>query len=397
MRLIASLVCAIESTRSLRCVVRNVWRVSSSSNCSIAIMLTGPSRSILARSAAIASSARQRPLRRLVAATGSRRRLRRRRAVGRRRPRRRRPARRRRSTPRIRRRLRRRAPAASTSASTSSSVACTASTHDAARGARGRFRRSRARRRARRPRRGSPRARARASLIDAVLLRRPARAARPPRRRPLARRRAARRARGRRRRAAPRPATIAARSSSTRRRVCVELGGERRGARSSSARGLLEPLHLGGERRRALDQRGVRGAGLGGAAAQVLGRLARLEQAPLRVGQPLVGRALLVLEPGDRRARLVLAAIERVALLFGLTALARELLAPSARAASLRRRRAAAAPRSRRWPSPAGDARRSARRSRSSACAIVAFEPGGLLGEREPARRARPRCARAAP
>ena len=46
-RLIASLVCAIESTRSLRCVVRNAWRVSSSSNCSIAIMLTGPRRSIL--------------------------------------------------------------------------------------------------------------------------------------------------------------------------------------------------------------------------------------------------------------------------------------------------------------------------------------------------------------
>ena len=59
MRLIASLVCAIESTRSLRCVVRNAWRVSSSSNCSIAIMLTGPSRSILPRSAAIASSGRE--------------------------------------------------------------------------------------------------------------------------------------------------------------------------------------------------------------------------------------------------------------------------------------------------------------------------------------------------
>ena len=57
MRLIASVVCAIESTRSLRCVVRNAWRVSSSSNCSIAIMFTGPSRSIFARSAAIASSA----------------------------------------------------------------------------------------------------------------------------------------------------------------------------------------------------------------------------------------------------------------------------------------------------------------------------------------------------
>ena len=57
MRLIASLVCAIESIRSLRWVVRNAWRVSSSSNCSIAIMLTGPSRSIL-------RAARRWPLRR---------------------------------------------------------------------------------------------------------------------------------------------------------------------------------------------------------------------------------------------------------------------------------------------------------------------------------------------
>ena len=52
----ASPVCAIESSRSLRCVVRNVWRVSRSSNCSMAIMLTGPSRSIFClRSLMIAS------------------------------------------------------------------------------------------------------------------------------------------------------------------------------------------------------------------------------------------------------------------------------------------------------------------------------------------------------
>ena len=57
MRLIASVVCAIESIRSLRCVVRKTWRVSSSSNCSIAIMLTGPSRSILSLRRSIASSA----------------------------------------------------------------------------------------------------------------------------------------------------------------------------------------------------------------------------------------------------------------------------------------------------------------------------------------------------
>ena len=57
MRRIASPVAAIESTRSLRCVVRNRWRDSSSSNCSMAIMFTGPSRSILSRSFAMASSA----------------------------------------------------------------------------------------------------------------------------------------------------------------------------------------------------------------------------------------------------------------------------------------------------------------------------------------------------
>ena len=52
----ASPVCAIESSRSLRCVVRNVWRVSSSSNCSMAIMLTGPSRSIFFLRSAMTSS-----------------------------------------------------------------------------------------------------------------------------------------------------------------------------------------------------------------------------------------------------------------------------------------------------------------------------------------------------
>ena len=51
MRAMASAVCAIESTRSFRWVVRNACRVSSSSNCSMAIMLTGPSLSILPRRA----------------------------------------------------------------------------------------------------------------------------------------------------------------------------------------------------------------------------------------------------------------------------------------------------------------------------------------------------------
>ena len=124
----ASLVCAIESIRSLRCVVRNAWRVSSSSNCSIAIMLTGaqaidlraqggdrtrrrssraPRRAPAAVSAASAGAAptRRPRFRRLRAhrrpASGSRQ------AV---------------ALPSVRRRP-----------STSSSVACTASTHVCAR------------------------------------------------------------------------------------------------------------------------------------------------------------------------------------------------------------------------------------------------------------------------
>ena len=52
----ASPVGEMESMRSFRCVVRNPWRFSSSSYCSMAIMLTGPSRSILRRSSAMASS-----------------------------------------------------------------------------------------------------------------------------------------------------------------------------------------------------------------------------------------------------------------------------------------------------------------------------------------------------
>ena len=42
--------------RSLRCAVKNVWRDSRSSNCSIAIMLTAPMRSIFARRSATISS-----------------------------------------------------------------------------------------------------------------------------------------------------------------------------------------------------------------------------------------------------------------------------------------------------------------------------------------------------
>ena len=108
----------------------------------------------------------------------------------------------------------------------------------------------------------------------------------------------------------------------------LELGRERGRPGLELGRRFLEALHFGGEAGGALDQRGVRGARLGGAPAQILGRFARLEQAPLRQrsGARRPARCSSC-EADDRRARFVLTAIERVALLFGLTPLARELLA----------------------------------------------------------------------
>ena len=70
----------------------------------------------------------------------------------------------------------------------------------------------------------------------------------------------------------------------------------------------------------------MRGAGVGGAAAQVVGGLARLEQAALRHGQALVRFSLLGVEVRNRRACFILAPVERLALLLGLVLLARELL-----------------------------------------------------------------------
>ena len=109
---------------------------------------------------------------------------------------------------------------------------------------------------------------------------------------------------------------------------CVELGGQRGRARLELGGRLLEPLHFGGERGGALDQRRVRRRRLrrrGGSAPRSASRASNSRRCAS--GQPLVGRALLVLEPRDRRARFLLPAIERVALLLGLAALARELLA----------------------------------------------------------------------
>ena len=123
------------------------------------------------------------------------------------------------------------------------------------------------------------------------------------------------------------PEAIAARSSSMRRARLVALGGEGHRARLELGAGFLEPLDLGGQRDGAFDERRVSGAGFGRALTELLGGLARLEQAALRRRQPFVGRPLIVFETRDRLARFVLTAVDRLALLFGLPALAGELLA----------------------------------------------------------------------
>ena len=71
----------------------------------------------------------------------------------------------------------------------------------------------------------------------------------------------------------------------------------------------------------------MHGPGFGGAAVQFVDRLACIRLTALRRGQPLVGQPLVVFEPGDRLPRFQLPAIERVPLIFGLTALAHQLLA----------------------------------------------------------------------
>src|SRR5438067_1287347 len=105
----------------------------------------------------------------------------------------------------------------------------------------------------------------------------------------------------------------------------IEFGRERRGARFELDRRFLEPLQFDGQGGCTLDERRVSRAGIGGPAAQIVGRLTRLAQAPLRGGQPFVGGALRRFELGDRRAPFLLTAIEAFAFLFGLATLAREL------------------------------------------------------------------------
>src|SRR5262249_43909395 len=106
----------------------------------------------------------------------------------------------------------------------------------------------------------------------------------------------------------------------------VQLRGERRRPLLELRRRFFEPLHLRRERAGALDERRVRRPRVGRALAQRLGRFTRLEQPALRHREPLVRLPLLILEPRDRLARFLLPPVVRVALLFRLMLLARELI-----------------------------------------------------------------------
>ena len=77
----------------------------------------------------------------------------------------------------------------------------------------------------------------------------------------------------------------------------VAFGRERARPRFELGARFLEALHFGGQRGRAFDEGRVGGAGFGRALAEILGGLARFEQAALRGGQPIVGRPLIVFQP----------------------------------------------------------------------------------------------------
>ena len=291
MRLIASLVCAIESTRSLRCVGQErVARLE---------LVELLDRHHVDRAEPLDLAAQrgdrllgaQRPLRGGFSRQRAGRRSRRQRPT---------PGRRRRrsssasSAPIDARRpgsRARRARAARTSTSDLVERRAARRPRRCAPGATGRLRPSRGRRRARTRSARIASSAPRASLIAASS----SSALRAQRRHRLVgvahRRRAARRARGRRRRAALRrrrsPRAAPRRGAASRR----SSAGERDRALFELGAGFLEPQRL---RAPAPPARSTSAAcaapRLGRAAAQLLGRLARLEQPALRDGQPLVGQ-----------------------------------------------------------------------------------------------------------
>ena len=107
----------------------------------------------------------------------------------------------------------------------------------------------------------------------------------------------------------------------------VEFRRERLAARLEFAARLFEAAHFTRQPRRPLDQRGVRGSSFRSAAAQFLHRLARHGQRALRLAQTLVRHPLLLFEREDGGAGFFLPQFERLAFLFGLVPLTRELIA----------------------------------------------------------------------
>ena len=104
------------------------------------------------------------------------------------------------------------------------------------------------------------------------------------------------------------PSATAAREIVDAGRWSIELGGQRRRARFELGRGLLEPLTSAASAARARPAPRARRRPRPRAGSSPARALARLEQAALRGGQPLVGRALFAVERGDRRARFLLTA-----------------------------------------------------------------------------------------
>ena len=92
------------------------------------------------------------------------------------------------------------------------------------------------------------------------------------------------------------------------------------------ASGLLEAPDVGRERGDPLGERRVSGLRLRRAPRLRLHRVARLEQPPLRRVQTIVGAALFLFDPGDRRPCLLLTGFLRAQFLFGRPALDADLL-----------------------------------------------------------------------
>ena len=179
-------------------------------------------------------------------------------------------------------------------------------------------------------------------------------------------------------------------------RVQIVLRARRHALSSSRAASSSRWTSIG-ERARALDERGVRRLRLRGAPRLRLHRLARLEQPPLRGVQLLVGGALLDLDPRDRLARLVLPRFLRAQLLFGRSALGRDLILLAGDPVGGVAAQSRPAGRSRRSPSPGGAARACSDRIADSSDAIVTSSAAIVLAQPIDARRARRRRARAVP